>query len=310
MRSRDPSPILIGVDAGGSGCRARVRGDPQTIRIDRPCNLLAGSAAREAILDTAVAAARGLSRLEQERAVLIVAAAGDTPSGRAIFHDVTHPFGGLLLMSDIHAAALGAFGGADCGLVVMGTGTAGCVLCDGQPTFLGGWGFAVDDVGSGADIGRLAVRAALRSLDGDVASGALTEAIADHIGADPAAMIDWARHARPADFAALAPMVFSAGERGDAVAETIMREALEALARLVRLVRSRGAERVAIAGSIAQRLATRPDAPPGLSQPLSDAIEGAFIAADRGLARAVDPSTSRWECQMARRGGSVLIGEQ
>lgn len=289
MLASDPAAPTIGVDAGGSGCRARLRGRRWGVQCARPANLQLGAKAVAAIIDVALAAADDAALSDDERrgARVVVAAAGDTPAGREALRAARHPFAELSVLSDVHAAALGAHGGGDGGFVVLGTGAAACLLRRGAPAFLGGWGLAVDDIGSGADIGRCAVRAALRAFDGDVSEGPLTEAVRRRLGATTAAIVEWAGAALPADFADLAPEVFIADAAGDPVATAILGDAVSALCRLVALLRSRGASRVSVGGSIGVRLAARAGAPTALAPALADPIDGAFIAADRGLATSV-----------------------
>ncbi len=286
MTADDRLRHVIGVDAGGSGVRARLRGATDTLRSRQPGNLLLGAPAAAAIADAARAVARAAG-VDPSEATVVVAAAGDTPRGRRTLADAAQSFAGLRVLSDVCAAALGAHGGEDGAVIVLGTGAAGCVLRDGCPHYFGGWGLAIDDLGSGAHIGRLALRTALRVHDGDVSPGSLTLAISRRFGAAPSALVDWARGAAPGDLASLAPLVFAAAETGDPDAETILAEAVAALRRLADIARGRGAVRIAAAGSVGVRLAARADAPAGLTSPALDAIDGAFLALDRGLAEAL-----------------------
>ena len=66
-----------------------------------------------------------------------------------------------VLETDAYAAWLGAFRGSAGAILILGTGSCGFTVVDGKPTYVGGWGFEVSDEGSGAAIGREALRRAL-----------------------------------------------------------------------------------------------------------------------------------------------------
>jgi glucosamine kinase len=278
----DAVPV-IGMDVGGSGIRARLRGAPQTIRIEKPANLLGGAEALAAISE-AVDAVCQLHGVDPADAIVAMAAAGDTPEGRQSLATIAPRYRMVSVVSDVVAAALGAHGGRDGGVIVLGTGAGGCVIKGGRPELFGGWGFPVDDVGSGADIGKCALRAMLRTHDGDVSPGPLSVAVARQFHNDPEATRSWARHAKPADFAAFAPTVFAAAEAGDPAALAILDHAMAAFHRLVGLARMRSALRVAVSGSVALRLLSLPSSPTDLVEPMADAVDGACLALDSGLA--------------------------
>jgi glucosamine kinase len=118
----------------------------------------------------------------------------------------------------------------------------------------------VDDCGSGADIGRRAVRAALRAVDDAPEGRAPTEGLIGAIlafGNGPQNLVDWSVGATPAAFGALAPMVFTFEGQGDPVAAAIVGRALAELERLILLAAAHGAARVSVLGSVGARLAPR-----------------------------------------------------
>jgi glucosamine kinase len=283
---------VVAIDGGGTGCRARVY-DRALSQLGEgaagPANLLVGdgSAAIASVRDAARAAmaAAGL-RADLPDVVLSAALAGTTAEGRSRFFAADWSARGVRLLSDTHAAALGAHGGGDGGLVVSGTGAAACVLRDGHLREIGGWGFAVDDFGSGADIGRRALRAALRRIDADGHPGA-PMGLCGRILArfeTPGAAASWAAAARPADFGALALDVFETAEAGDAEAARIIDRAVAEIDRLVALTLRAGAQRVAVVGSVGRRLAPRlrGASAAALVAPQGDALLGAALAARLG----------------------------
>src|SRR6516225_5759434 len=90
------------------------------------------------------------------------------------------------------AAGLGACGGKDGAILIVGTGSCGLAVVDGQRINVGGWGDVVSDDGSGNAIGRAALRRALWALEGLAPAGALAEAILAGFERDPEKMVAWA----------------------------------------------------------------------------------------------------------------------
>ena len=117
-------------------------------------------------------------------------------------------------------------------LLVAGTGSVAVGIGgDGRRARVGGWGSRVGDEGSGAWLGIEAVRASLHAVDGRDPDGALARAVQAAWGAGSEALVGRARHATPADFAALAPTVLAIED--DPVAEALRARAVAALAELV-----------------------------------------------------------------------------
>lgn len=287
--------LILGVDGGGTGCRARLYDEAGAVLGEGeggPANLQLSDAAVpfNSVMQAARAAlaAAGLAedRLADCRAGLGLA--GASAAARARFMDQSPPFALTVILSDAHAATLGAHGGQDGGIVILGTGAVAYVLKDGRPREIGGWGFACDDLGSGADIGRRAVRAAARALDEAARPEDVTAPLAlrvlEHVGG-PERLLDWSMRAIPGQYGALAPAVFETAAL-DPAAEAILARATEELDRLTLLALKHGAARVSAMGSVARRLAPRlaGRAAAAMTPARADALEGAAIAARRGAA--------------------------
>jgi len=148
---------------------------------------------------------------------------------------------------------------------------------------VGGYGAAVSDEGSGAWIGREAVRRALWAFDRRQPASRLTAAILAQVGEPPAAQA-WATAARPADYATLAPLVFAAAQHGDLYATDLLREAADHLRRILARLADAGAREICLMGGLAEAL--RPwlkTAPIEIVAPRGAALDGALRLA-RGLA--------------------------
>lgn len=238
-----PSQVLVlGIDGGGtrttawlSDGRRRVLGRGAA----GPANpIVVGlAAARREILAAATRALDGLRAPRRSRlsAVCLGLAGADRP-------EVSRPIMAWLrkrLPADSHLVttdavlALEIAVGAGPGIVVIaGTGSIACARdAQGQPLRAGGWGSVLDDAGSGYDLGRQAVRAALRALDGRGPKTSLGSAIARKLRLDGITEIV-ALRLEPPGMASLAPLVIKAASRGDAVARQLVDEAGKHLAEL------------------------------------------------------------------------------
>jgi glucosamine kinase len=277
--------LLLGVDGGGTKCRARLAapsgailgegtGGPANIRFGLEASY---SAVREATLQALGQA--GLSPRDLSRVVACLAMAGATePVELAAAQKFQHPFGRLLVTADAHAACLGAHGGRDGGVVIAGTGSVGWAEVNGRHLRVGGWGLPVSDEGSGAWLGCEALRRTLWAHDGRIPWSDLLTALFARFQSDPHAVVRWAAQAAPRDFGSLAPLVVEHAGREDLVAVELMRLAgahVDALA--ARLV-AFGAERLALLGGLARAIESRTAGATRrrLVPPAGDALDGAL----------------------------------
>jgi N-acetylglucosamine kinase-like BadF-type ATPase len=128
----------------------------------------------------------------------------------------------LTVRSDIHILLSGEIPEGDGACIICGTGSA-CFLRRGDEVIrIGGWGYLLDSGGSGYDIGRDALEAALRHFDGRGEATILSALLAEHLGgAVNTRITDIYREGKPY-IAACAPLVFHAVRQGDPVAEAIL----------------------------------------------------------------------------------------
>jgi glucosamine kinase len=195
------------------------------------------------------------------------------------------PFAGFALASDAVIACLGAHRGRDGAILILGTGSQGFAIVEGKETAVGGWGFALSDGGSGAILGRAAIRAAVASIDALDLDCALSRAIMARFGDDPAAAVTWSASAAPRDYATFAPMVLEHLAHGDPLATRLMAESLDAVMRHMDRLIALGADRIALMGGLAA--AHRALLPARLAahvvEPEGDAEDGALLLARRSL---------------------------
>ncbi|WP_088344174.1 MULTISPECIES: BadF/BadG/BcrA/BcrD ATPase family protein [Rhodomicrobium] len=227
--------LLIAVDGGGTSCRAVVA-DGAGRRLGEG---LAGSAniasdmliARDNIAEAARLALQQ-ARLPEARiadcaAVLGLAGAniGDKPGRIAALL----PFRVSHVETDARIALQGALGTQDGAVAVLGTGSVFIARDGGRIRSIGGWGPVIGDLCSGGRLGRALLEEVLRAYDRLRPGTELSEAILARYGNDPDALVDYAKSAKPADFASFAPLIFDHADRGDAIASDILKHAIAEL---------------------------------------------------------------------------------
>ncbi len=253
--------LLLGVDGGGTRCRARLSDSFGSILGEGgagPANIRFGlEQSFGAVLEAAMQCLyeAGLSYADLGRTVACLALAGATePTELAKARARPLPFRKTLMTTDAHAACVGAHGGRDGGIVIIGTGSVGWAMVHGRHHRVGGWGFPISDEGSGAWLGCEAVRRVLWAQDGRIGWSGLLTALFAEFQSDPHAIVRWVTHARPADFGAFAPLIIEHASRDDPVGRelvTLAARHIDALA--ARLVAS-GAKRLAVVGGLAPHI--------------------------------------------------------
>jgi glucosamine kinase len=276
--------LFLGIDGGGTGCRAavadasgRILGQgtagPANLTTDADgtrANLLA--AARAALAE---ACGPGAVEVELGRLIAGLGLAGANTAGHGALAQLDLPFARTRLETDAVAAVKGALWGGDGIVAAIGTGSVFASQRNGVIRQIGGWGLILGDEGSGAVLGRALLARALRAVDGFVPmTPLLTQVVADH--GDPAGVVGFARLARPVDFAALAPQVLSSS---DPAAVAIMAGALGEVAVAIDHLQADGAVPVVFIGGLgptyARALADRWE----LREALGTALDGALILA-------------------------------
>ena len=144
--------------------------------------------------------------------------------------------GPLDITGDHIIALYGAIDGPGA-VLISGTGSVCCGRDEHQNIYrAGGYGYLVDDVGSGYAIGRSILTAVVRADDGRMPATWLTDAVYEKLGlSDISGLISWlyAPSTGKTDIASLAALLIPAVERGDQAALEITENAAQDLARLV-----------------------------------------------------------------------------
>lgn len=279
--------VFLGIDGGGSRCRARIRRADGAIlgeAMGGPSNIYQDfRGALDTIMATAreAAAAAGL-KTEEIHAGLGLAGIV-TSVGAEKVTAARLPFASVSVDNDAYAACVGAFGGGDGGIVISGTGSIGFALVGGERHMVGGWGFQLGDHGSGAWVGHHAVRRAALALDGLLQPTRLIEEILARTGQNRLDLSRWSEQARPKDYAQFAPIVFDCAAKGDVQGMMIVIEGAAAISNLGRALLARGAKTICLLGGLAKAYPPYLDADVrrALAEPEADAVDGAIMMARR-----------------------------
>jgi glucosamine kinase len=281
----DQNVLLLGVDGGGTRCRARlcafsgkILGEAET----GPANLRLGQGQSFAAVFEAAALCldrAGLSQQSLPRVVACLALAGASEPGHlAAAKERHHPFRKALFTTDAHAACIGAHGERDGGVVVAGTGSVGWAIVKGQTYRVGGWGLPISDEGSGAWLGCEALRRVLWAVDGRIPWSPLLHTLSADFANDAHAIVSWTATATPRDFGSLAPRVVDYAADGDVAAIELMELAAVYIDALAARLVAVGAVRLALVGGLARSL--RPwlaaETTSHLVEPAGDALDGAL----------------------------------
>jgi len=297
----DP-PLFIGIDGGGTQCRARIRDGAGRIvgeGAGGPANARLHAAAVMAnILAAARAAAQaaGLAEADLQGAHAGFGLAGaNLKSAVAQLLAEPHPFATVAVETDAYVAWLGAHAGRDGAILILGTGSCGFAAVGGRQLYVSGWGAEVSDEASGMWIGREAVRRTLWAYDGRAASTPLSDALFARLGGTAENFVAFATTARPADYGRFVPLVLDHADRRDPLALAILAEAAADAARIATRLLDAGAPTICLLGGLAEAIAgwLPPPIKARLAPARGDALDGALLMAERAAANSGSPVGER-----------------
>ncbi|NKW82609.1 N-acetylglucosamine kinase [Ochrobactrum pecoris] len=280
--------FYLGVDGGGTGCRARLEDEAGNVLgqgLSGPATTRLGiEKAWESIaraFDAAISEA-GLEVEELSRTHVGVGLAGIGRQGALeALQAISHPFSSIHFMSDGKGACLGAHSGNDGAIVIAGTGSIGLGFVNGVDIRVGGYGFPISDEGSGAFLGLSAIQRALQAYDGRIERTPLLNEVMVRFNQSPMEAVAWMDRATATEYASLAPMVMRHADQGDAAARQIVQTAAGHIDTIVRVLFEKGAPRVTLIGGLATPLEPwlAPDVRRRLKPADGDAVSGAIILA-------------------------------
>src|SRR5688572_29035010 len=194
----DKRTLLLGVDGGGTRCRARLTswaGDVLGESVAGPANIRFGL--EQSFVAVLQATAECLEKADlplgdAERIVACLALAGASePDELAKARAYKNPFHKALITTDAHAACTGAHGGRDGAIIIVGTGSIGWGMRHGRAVRVGGWGFPLSDEGSGAWLGREALRRVLLAHDSRAEWSGLLTSLFKKFHGNPHEIVRW-----------------------------------------------------------------------------------------------------------------------
>lgn len=204
----------IGIDGGGTKCRVRIEdaeGKHLSTATSGSANIMRDMPLAQSSIMQAIehAVAKAPVAIPLAQCVVGAGLAGaNVPSAAQLFKQWNHPFHSIYVLSDLHAACIGAHGGENGAAIIIGTGSTGASYINGKFEDVGGHGFPIGDIGSGAWLGLQAIQHTLLSLDGLQATDALSQATADHFNATtPLALVQTCAGFVPSDYASVVPKI-------------------------------------------------------------------------------------------------------
>jgi glucosamine kinase len=291
--------VVIGADVGGSKTVvvAEVDGEVRA-RIQAPGAALRPDLVLRSATTIADAIRRSLAEVGRPSAdVIVVGAAGAGRQqeakelARALRAEELAET--VRVTTDGEIALVAAFGQSPGILILAGTGSVGLAR-DPQGTIhrAGGYGWQMGDEGSGYALGRAALGAVGRAVDGRAEATVLSQRVLTATrSSDISRLVRWAAAAGPGEIAGLAPLVLEAAESGDRAAGEMVTRAAEDLLALAVSLRGLFSEEKAVpvaitggvfesgplAGALRAMLAARSDVTP--VDDIIDPVAGALSLA-------------------------------
>ena len=282
-----PTPYLIAVDGGGTGCRiviARPTGGILASAEAGPANIAtAFGTALHTIIKTASEAWQkaGLEAATMPQAVAVLGLAGANLGDVAQQLKRSLPFAQSYVTDDRETTLRGALAGADGCLAAVGTGSFFCSQNAGVTQSIGGWGFPVGDDGSGARLGQDLLRRVLHCHDGIENHSDLTRSVLKAFGDDPAAISTFALGASPYDFGCYALQVIKAASADDPQGIRLRTAAVRAIQTSLDAVGFAGQQPLCMCGRLGQAVSgvMDPAYRDNLVKPKGDALAGGLAIA-------------------------------
>ena len=276
--------LLIGIDGGGTGCRA--------IIADANGNLLgsgeSGAAnimtnfdgARQNIIqacEQAISSA-GLEQEEIKSAKAYMGLAGANIGDYAARMVDAVPFDECHIDTDAMISLQGAIGNDDGVVAIIGTGSVFIYRVNGKVQTVGGWGFMVGDLGSGSRLGRSLLQETLLSFDGIQNGSDLTDFILAQFEHDPQTIVEYAHMAKPGEFGKFAPTIFEFSAKNDTIAKSIVSNAVRDIEETLDVILTGDEQKFCLLGGLGAIYADLLDGrfKNRINQPKGNAADGAL----------------------------------
>ena len=279
--------FVVGVDGGGSGCRAAIcttDGSIAGAASAGPANVTSDPDRAVRNILTAVQSAADAAGLPFETVLslpthlglagVVTEADGQSVAGRL-------PFRSCQVTDDQVTSAIGALGDRDGALIAVGTGSFVAHKRRDALRTLGGWGLHLGDQASGAWLGRNALQRCALVKDGLQQASPLSDWLLGRFDNDTGLLIAFAKTASPADYAELAPKIFETAASDDNNAVCLVAEGAAYLNSCLDALALDTTEVVCLTGGLGRLYAPwiDPEYQPRLVDPLGTALDGALCLA-------------------------------
>ncbi|WP_306258737.1 BadF/BadG/BcrA/BcrD ATPase family protein [Pararhizobium sp. IMCC21322] len=278
---------FLGIDGGGTGCRALV--------CDEVGTFLGSGSAGSANIASDLKGARDNIILATQSAIEAAGLPADAIQNLSAYLGLAGanidiavaqlsellPFADMRIVSDAAIALQGAIGSQDGAAAIIGTGSIFLQRKAGTFAPRGGWGFTVGDHASGARLGRSRLEASLLAHDGIRPQSPLTRTTMANFKNDPQKLVTFAQSASPADFGTFARDIFDFAERGDATAAVIISEAVQMIEDILQAMDLQAGEPFCMLGGLGPKYVPYLSATnrERVQPPLADAVSGAAALA-------------------------------
>lgn len=281
--------FLIGVDGGGTSCRAAVAtldgqiiGRAKTGSSNITTNLETATVSILDAVNSAVTAA-GLAADSVNYAAAHLGLAGANVGDFAQKLSMALPFAIHQIGGDAPIALQGALGDHDGAIAILGTGSAFLARKGDKTQLIGGWGFHLSDFGGGARLGRSALEIAVLAHDGVCPHTELTRALLAEFDNSLDSLVLFAKTATASDYGRFAPKIVSHLSEQDQTAKTLFQSAAQTVDAAFDALNLAVDDQIALLGGLA------PHYPPFLAkrhvtrlvEPRADALTGAVELAGK-----------------------------
>lgn len=187
------------------------------------------------------------------------------------------------IVSDVETACFGAHQGEPGAIFICGTGSQGAAWDGHRFQLMGGWGFMLSDLASGAILGQKALRMALLAHEGIIVGTPCMRHIMSIFQDNAEKMLLWTQQAQPKDWAHYAKVVFDYARLDDCHALGLVKQcAAEAETMIKALIHSSFSD-IALLGGLAKPITPwlSDEVRKQLIEPRGDALDGAILLAKR-----------------------------
>ena len=260
VKENSNQTFYIGIDGGGTKCRAILTSSDGKVLgkglggpanpfygVERACNSI-----KEASVEAVVNA--GLSIETLKSVIAGVGLAGvNLPNLYQELSDWDNPFMQMYLTTDMDIANIGAHGEMHGAVIIIGTGSVGYVNTPNGQKMLGGYGFPISDIASGAWLGLKAIEHTLLVLDKFKHTSLLADKVCEFYQIKNGIELsnELIGHAS-SQYAKIASLVFTCAAQGDEYALQVIDDGINYISRLARRLVNAESTRLCMIGGLAK----------------------------------------------------------